>query len=68
MATTPGGLAYAIPLGSDERRVAVFTHCFLRAFRAPDPDMILAMREDGEFIYVIPNRRLRGYLQREWQL
>lgn len=65
MAATMGRPAYEIPIGNDGAKESVFTHCFLRAFQAPDPEMIEKITEDGENIEVIPNRRLEKYLQRE---
>src|SRR5712671_1055123 len=64
-ATAMGRAAYEIPLGADGQKGSAFTHCFLRAFRAPDRDMIQKVTEDGEAIEVVPNRRLGKYLQRE---
>jgi hypothetical protein len=65
MAAAEGQPAYEIPLGADGKKSSAFTHCFLRAFRAPDRDMIRELTEDGKTIDVVPNRRLEKYLQRE---
>jgi hypothetical protein len=65
MAAAQGESAYEIPLGIDGSKESAFTHCFLRAFRVPDRDMIRNVTEDGEVIEVVPNRRLEKYLQRE---
>jgi hypothetical protein len=65
MAAATGRPAYEIPLGAAGQMESAFTHCFLRAFKAPDRDMIQKVTEDGETIEVVPNRRLGKYLQRE---
>jgi hypothetical protein len=63
IAAADGQSAYEIPL--DGKIVSAFTHCFLRAFDKPDPDMIRKVTEDGQTIDVVPNRRLGKYLRRE---
>jgi Caspase domain len=65
MAAATGRPAYEIPLGAGGEMASAFTHCFLRAFKTPDRDMIQKVTEDGETIDVVPNRRLGKYLQRE---
>jgi len=54
--------AYEAPLGANGKKESVFTHCFLRAFKAPDRDMIREVIEDGKKIVVVPNRCLGKYL------
>jgi len=63
MAAIVGTSAYEIPMGAAKKQ-SVFTHCFLQAFAAPDPDLIKQITEDGVKIDVIPNRRLGKFLQR----
>jgi hypothetical protein len=65
MAAAMGRSAYEVPLGAAGQRESVFTHCFLRGFKAPDHDMVQQVKENGETIQVVPNRRLGKYLQRE---
>jgi hypothetical protein len=65
MAAATGRPAYEISIGANGQKESAFTHCFLRAFEAPDRDMILKVTDDGEVIDVVPNRRLGKYLQRE---
>jgi hypothetical protein len=65
MAAAAGRPAYEVPLAANARKESVFTHCFLRAFKAPDQEMIQSISEGGETIQVVPNRRLGKYLQRE---
>lgn len=65
MAAAAGRPAYEVPLAANGRKESVFTHCFLRAFKAPDQEMIQSISEGGETIQVVPNRRLGKYLQRE---
>lgn len=65
MGAAAGRPAYEIALGAGGKKESAFTHCFLRAFQAPDPDMIREVTEDGQTIDVVPNRRLGKYLQRE---
>src|SRR5439155_17009027 len=60
-----GTSAYEVPIGEARTKASAFTHCFLRAFAAPDSDMILEVNEDGQVIKIVPNRRLGKYLQRE---
>ena len=65
MAAATGRPAYEVPLGANGQKESVFTHCFLRAFKAPDRDMIREVIEDGKKIVIVPNRCLGKYLQRE---
>ncbi len=65
MAAAQGTAAYEVKIGTAVKKENVFTHCFLRAFREPDGDMVQAVAEDGQSIKVVPNRRLGKYLQRE---
>jgi uncharacterized caspase-like protein len=65
MAAAAGRPAYEVPLVANGRKESVFTHCFLRAFKAPDQEMIQSISDGGETIQVVPNRRLGKYLQRE---
>jgi hypothetical protein len=65
IAAAMGRPAYEIALGAGGQKASAFTHCFLRAFQAPDRDMIREVTEDGRRIDVVPNRRLGKYLQRE---
>jgi hypothetical protein len=65
MAAATGRPAYEISIAANGQKESAFTHCFLRAFKAPDRDMILKVTDDGEVIEVVPNRRLGKYLQRE---
>ena len=65
IATKIGRAAYEVPMGADGKKESVFTHCFLNAFRKPDPGMIREVTEDGASIWVVPNKRLGDYLQRE---
>jgi len=44
---------------------SVFTHCLLKAFKSPDPDMVVDVTEDGSTFAVVPNRKLEGFLVRE---
>ena len=60
-----GRSAYEVPIDANGKVESAFTRCFLRAFQAPDADMIQEVREDDLVIEVIPNRRLGKYLQRE---
>ena len=65
MAAAMGASAYEVPIGLAGKKQNAFTHCFLRAFAAPDRDMIQDVNEDGHVIKVVPNRKLGKYLQRE---
>jgi hypothetical protein len=65
MAAAVGASAYELSIGEAKQKVSVFTHCFLRAFRYPDADMIQEVSEDGYKIKVVPNHKLGRYLQRE---
>jgi hypothetical protein len=65
MAAAVGTAAYEVPRGDSGKKENVFTRCFLRAFAAPDLDMIREITEDGQVIRVVPNRKLGKYLQRE---
>jgi hypothetical protein len=65
LAATMGMAAYEIPMGRGKQKENAFTRCLLRAFEAPDPDMIKEIVEDDKKIYVVPNRKLGKYLERE---
>jgi len=65
MAAAVGTAAYEVSVDSSGRKENAFTRCFLRAFSAPDQDMIMNVTEDGRVMKVVPNRRLGKYLQRE---
>jgi hypothetical protein len=65
MAAATGRPAYEIPIAAGGTKESTFTHCFLKAFKYPDLDMISKVTEDGEEIEVVPNRRLEEYLRRE---
>ena len=63
MATQPGRTADEVRVdASSTEYEGVYTSCLMRAYRQPDPDMVLAL-PDGQ--KVIPNRRLENYLARE---
>lgn len=64
MASREGTAAYEATIGSNGPE-SVFTHCLLKAFRSPDPDMVMSVNENGQAIHVVPNRRLEKYLLRE---
>jgi hypothetical protein len=65
MAAATGRAAYEISIAANGQKESAFTHCFLRAFKAPDRDMILKVTDGDEVIDVVPNRRLDKYLVRE---
>jgi Caspase domain len=65
MAAAVGTAAYEIPIGPEGEKQNAFTYCLLRAFEVPDMDMVLRLREDGQDIDVVPNRKLGPYLRRE---
>jgi hypothetical protein len=64
-----GTPAYEIRLKSRQagfgKTISVFTHCLRQAYISPDPDMVLTVREDGETLRVVPNRRLEPFLLRK---
>lgn len=64
-AATIGSSAYELPLDATGKKQNVFTHCFLRAFAAPDDDMVRDVNEEGQVFRVVPNRKLGKYIQRE---
>jgi Caspase domain len=64
-AAAQGASAFEAPIGGQQIKENVFTHCFLQAFEKPDIDMLREVVEDGKSFKVIPNRALGKYLQRE---
>ena len=65
LAAREGTPAYEVKIGENGELESVFTHCFLKAFKKPDSNMIASVTEDGLTIYVVPNRRLDKFLLRE---
>ena len=62
LATLVGEPAFEIPLKeSVGQHEGIYTSCFIHAFKSPDEDMVRTI--DG--MPVVPNRNLRGYLERE---
>jgi len=61
MATRIGDPAWEVRQGS-EAYSAIYTDCFLEAFRNPYPNMVLP---NVNGVRVVPNRRLKGYLHDE---
>ena len=64
MAAAVGASAYELPLVAGGEKENVFTHCLLRAFEAPDAEMVMSVEEDGKTIDIVPNRKLGKYLKR----
>jgi hypothetical protein len=60
-----GKPTYEANIGENGGMESVFTHCFLDAFKNPDPDMIEPQTEGGVTISVVPNRRLRNFIIRD---
>jgi Caspase domain len=65
LAAREGTPAYEVKIGKNGELESVFTHCFLKAFKKPDSNMVASVAEDGLTIYVVPNRRLDKFLLRE---
>jgi hypothetical protein len=65
MAAAVGTSAYELPLIEGGSKENVFTHCLLRAFEMPDPEMVVRLQEDGKTLTIVPNRKLGPYLRRE---
>ena len=64
IASREGTAAYEAPIGNNGLE-SVFTHCLLKAFNVPDPDMVLTVSEADQTFSVVPNRRLEKFLLRE---
>lgn len=63
LAAAMGAVALELPAATSvAQHEGIFTTAFLKAFREPDPDMIVAL-PSGD--YVIPNRNLEKFLVRE---
>jgi hypothetical protein len=62
LATLPGDRAFELPLTESIRSFeGIYTSCFLDAFRHPDEEMVRTVNG----IRVVPNNKLKAYLERE---
>jgi hypothetical protein len=64
LATRAGAAAYEYEQGVAQSTAAfraIYTDCFLEAFKNPYPNMVIKVGEDD----VVPNRRLQEYLDKE---
>jgi hypothetical protein len=62
LATHVAGSSFEVPVtDSTKDYQGIYTQAFLDAFKAPDPPMV----RDIAGVKVVPNRRLKGYLERE---
>jgi hypothetical protein len=60
-ASTESRSAYEGKLGGTPH--SVLTYALMSAFREPEPDLIREITEGGQTIKVVPNRKLKNYLQ-----
>lgn len=53
--------AYELTIGGVSR--SLLTHALMLAYVEPEPDMVREIQEGGQTVAVVPNRKLRHYLQ-----